>query len=113
MSWLEHHAQSEQYASLAEVANREGNSERSRELYQLAAEYEVRALENLDVTKTRTLGITAVSAISLWFKAEEFGIAERLAYRWLATDLLPPFAIQELRELLQAIWQKLQVSVAL
>lgn len=113
MSWLEHHTQSEQYASLAEIADRAGNSERSRELYHLAAECEVRALEVLDVTKTRTLGITVVSAVSLWFKAEEFGIAERLAYRWLATDLLPQFAVQELRELLQAIWQELQVLAAL
>lgn len=113
MSWLEHHSQSEEYASLAEVAKREGEFVRSRELYRLAAECEARALENLDVTKTRTLGITVVSAVALWFKAEEFGMAERLAYRWLATDFLPPFAVQELRELLQAIWRELQVAAAL
>ncbi|BAS59512.1 hypothetical protein NIES2135_09580 [Leptolyngbya boryana NIES-2135] len=64
------------------------------------------------MTKTRTLGITVVSAVSLWSKAREYGIAERLAYCWLATDLLPPFAVQELRELLQAIWRELQVLVA-
>ncbi|MBE9014234.1 hypothetical protein IQ250_29010, partial [Pseudanabaenaceae cyanobacterium LEGE 13415] len=53
--------------------------------YRFAAECEVRALEALDVTKTRTLGVIVVSAVSLWFKAEEFDIAERLAYRWLAS----------------------------
>jgi hypothetical protein len=113
MSWQEHHTQSEQYASLAEVAKREGELERSQELYRLAAECEAHALEALDITKTRTLGITVVSAVALWFKAEELGTAERLAYRWLATDSLPSFAVQELRDLLQAIWQKLQVSVTL
>lgn len=110
MSWQEHHTQSEQYASLAEAAKREGELQRSHEFYRLAAECETRALKALDITKTRTLGITVVSAVSLWFKAEEFGTAERLAYRWLATDFLPPFAIQDLRELLQAIWQQLRVS---
>lgn len=113
MSWQEHHAQSEQYASLAEEANRTADIKRARELYRLAAESEVRALEALDRGKTRTLGITIVSAVALWFKAAEFGTAEQLAYRWLATDLLPSFAIQELRELLQAIWQELQVSITL
>lgn len=112
MSWLEHHTQSEQYASHVDAAKREGEFGRSRELYHLAAECETHALEALDVTKTQTLSITAISAVSLWLKAEEFNIAERLAYRWLATDFLPPFALQELRELLQAIWGKLQVSTA-
>lgn len=113
MSWQEHHTQSEQYASLAEEAHRTAEIERVRELYWLAAESEVRALEALERCKTRTLGITIVSAVALWFKAGEFGTAEQLAYRWLATDSLPPFAIQELRELLQAIWQELQVSITL
>lgn len=66
MSWLEHHTQSEQYASLAEIAKREEESGRTallqqgcvQELYRFAADCEVRALEALDITKTRTLGIT-------------------------------------------------------
>ncbi len=48
MSWLEHHTQSEQYASLAEVADREGELVRLQEFYRLAAESEACALEALD-----------------------------------------------------------------
>jgi hypothetical protein len=40
-------------------------------LYSLSVEVEEHALEALDSSKTRMLGITAVNATSLWFKAEE------------------------------------------
>lgn len=81
MGWQEHHTQSEQYASFAEEAHRRAEIERTRELYRLAAESEVRVLEALERSKTRTLGITIVNAVTLWFKAGEFGVAEQLAYR--------------------------------
>lgn len=104
MSWISHHSQSEHYASLAEEALREQNNARAVELYQLAAEAEILALQALEPTKTRTIGITAVSAASLLYKAQEFRKAEQLAYQWLITDLLPTFAVRQLQELLQAIW---------
>jgi hypothetical protein len=105
MSWISHHSESEQYAKLAEEALREQNNARATELYRLAAEAEILALEALEPTKTRTIGITAVSATSLLYKAQEFRKAEQLAYQWLITDLLPIFAIRQLQELLQAIWK--------
>lgn len=101
-----HHTESEHYASQAEVALREGNSDRAIELYALAAAAEVRALNDLDESKKRTLGITAVSAASLWFKAKEFRRAESLAYQWLASDALPLFAKDQLQTLLQTIWSE-------
>ncbi len=106
MSWTLHHSQSEHYASLAEEALRQKDRDRALELYQLAAREEVSALETLELTKARTIGITAVSAASLWFKAQDFRQAERVAYQWLMTDVLPGFAVQELQELLQLIWSK-------
>lgn len=51
----------------------EGDHARALRLFQEAAEAESQALESLDPTKLRKLGITTVSAVSLWFKARQFG----------------------------------------
>ncbi|NER84435.1 MAG: hypothetical protein F6K42_33895 [Leptolyngbya sp. SIO1D8] len=111
MSWLVHHTQSEGYASQAEKLSRRHEKERAAELYCLAAEAEVNALEGLNPSKTRTIGITAISAASLYFKAQEFLLARKIAHRWLATYLLPAFAIEELEELLQVIrYEELCIS---
>jgi hypothetical protein len=104
MSWTMNHSQSEQYASLAELAVRQGDADRAVALYKLAAEAEVRALVDLDKSKKRTLGITAVSAASLWYKAHESIKAQTVAHQWLATGELPSFAIEQLQSLLQTIW---------
>lgn len=103
MSWLVHHTQSEEYASQAEKFHKRQETDRAAEFYCLSAEAEVNALNSLDVSKTRTIGITAVSAVSLYFKAQEFLQAKRIAYKWLATELLPSFAMEELENLLQII----------
>jgi hypothetical protein len=103
MSWLIHHTQSEEYASQAEELRRQHGSKHAVELYCLAANAEVNALDHLDFSKTRTIGITAISAVSLYLKAQEFSQARKLAHKWLATDLLPSFAIDELEDLLQVI----------
>jgi hypothetical protein len=103
MSWLVHHTQSEGYASQADELCRQHEVDRASELYRLAAAAEVNALRNLDPGKTRTIGITAVSAASLYFKAQEFLQAKRVAHKWLSTELLPPFAVEELEDLLQVI----------
>jgi hypothetical protein len=104
MTWADHHTQSERLAAEAELAVRQGAVAQAVDLYHLAAEAEARALATLDPTKTRTLGITAVSAVALWYKAHDYPQAERLAHTWLASNRLPPFAIEQLRELLQMIW---------
>jgi hypothetical protein len=103
MSWLVHHTQSEEYANKAEELCRQQDLDRAASFYRLSAEAEVTALNNLDPSKTRTIGITAVSATSLYFKAQEFLQAKRVAHKWLATELLPPFAIEQLEDLLQTI----------
>lgn len=104
MSWRIHHANSEQYASQAEAALRQRDTARATALYRQAAEEETAALAALDPAKPRTLGITAVSAASLWYKAHELAEAEHVAYQWIATKLLPPFAVEQLRTLLQTVW---------
>lgn len=101
-----HHSRSEEYASQAEAALRNGDRERAVELYRMAAEEEALALSALDPKKTRTLSVTAVSAASLWFKAGEFRQVERIACQWLATDDLLDFAISQLQTILQTAWNE-------
>jgi hypothetical protein len=112
MTWLEHHKLSEEYAQLAEAALRQQNPQQAQNCYAQAAQAELLALAALDPTKTRTLGITVVSAVALSSKAQALHQAEQTAYQWLATDALPPFAVQALRELLLDIWQQQPKPIA-
>ncbi|MBI4596206.1 MAG: hypothetical protein HY730_07520 [Candidatus Tectomicrobia bacterium] len=107
MSWIMHHSKSEQYASLAEIATKQGDADQAKKLYRLAAEAETQALFDLESGKKQTLGITAVSAASLWYKAHDFRQAQTVAHKWLATDLLPDFAVDQLQALLQNIWSEI------
>ncbi len=112
MTWLEHHKLSEEAAQLAEAALREQDHQQAQTFYAQAAQAELLALADLDPTKTRTLGITVVSAVALSYKAQAFHQAEKIAHQWLATDSLPPFAVQALRELLLDIWQQQPTLIA-
>jgi hypothetical protein len=106
MSWLSWHEVSERFASDANTEVRKGNRDRAFALFRRAAEAESKALEELDPSKSRTLGITAVSTVSLWFKADELLEAERAAMMWLSSDRLPLFAVHQLRQLVQSIWTR-------
>lgn len=106
MSWLDHHKVSEARAAEAEVALRDGNRRRAEELYREAADAEKTALADLDATKSRTIGVSAVSAVSLYYKATQYEQAEEVAVQWLASRALPPFAAEQLRSLLQSIWSE-------
>ncbi len=104
MSWSELHSQSEKLAIDAQLSVRNGETENAVDLYKRAAKLEQQALEQLDISKGRTRGITAVSAVALWYKGGEYALAENLAYALLADSTLPAFAQNDLRTLVQAIW---------
>jgi hypothetical protein len=104
VTWADHHTQSEKLASEADIAARGGDAPTALTLYAKAAVAEEKALEALSPNKARTLGITAVSAASLWLMGREYQRAQQVAYRWLSTDQLPSFAVSQLRDLLQTIW---------
>lgn len=104
MSWAELHSESERLAIEAELSLRARDALKAADFYKRAAEMEQRALDVLDVSKARTRGITAISAVALWFKAGEYTSAEQLAYSMLADAHIPDFAREELRTLVQAIW---------
>ena len=103
MSWMSYHTMSSKQASAAESAARKGEAANAVSLYRQAAEQEELALANLDKTKLRTLGITVVSAVALWYKAGDYAQARMLATHWLQEPSLPAFAQIQLQELLAEI----------
>ncbi len=104
MTWAESHQRSEDFASRATLARQAGNFAEAVALYAEAAAAEEQALLAVDVGKDRTRGITAVSAVSLWFKAREYRRAEQLAFSIMSSGSLPEFAFVDLRTLVQAVW---------
>src|SRR5262245_7740618 len=104
MIWAEHHRESARLAGEAEAAVRSGNPTLAKTLYAQAAEAEETALASLDSSKSRTVGISAVSAASLRYKAGQYQLAEVTAYKWLAGGSLPDFAAAQLKDLLEAVW---------
>lgn len=103
MTWIEYHRQSEGFASEAEIAVRSRQHSRALQLYAKAAQAEETALQYVEPSKQRTYGITAVSAVSLYFKASQYDLARNFAYRCLGSGRLPAFAIQQIDELLDSI----------
>ena len=103
MSWVELHQVSERLASEAQAALLQGRRAQAHELYAQAADAEDQALGALDPSKTRTIGISAVSAASLYYKAANLARAEEVAAHWLRFTTLPGFAREQLRSLLRAI----------
>lgn len=103
MTWLENHRRSERYASEAQVAKLRGDDRRAKELYAIAAGHEEQALNQVSPDKSRTYGITALSAVALHFKAAEFSKAKALSYRCLAFEGLPKFAYTQIEDILQSI----------
>jgi hypothetical protein len=105
MSWSIYHSQSENYVSQAEQSSQQQESVLAIKFYALAAAAEVVALKCLEPSKTRTIGITAISAVSLYLQAQAPDRAKQIAEEYLATKLLPSFAIQELLHMLHIIQQ--------
>ena len=103
MNWRHYHSQSERHASSAEVAAKERDFDLAKQYYLLAAEQEELALSAIDQSETRAIGIIAVSAAALWYKAGEYGRAKDLALHWLNTGSLPAFAVDQSQESLSEI----------
>ncbi len=103
MDWLSHHKISERLAAQAHVALQEGREAQARDLFRRAAAAEEWALRRLDPAKAHTFGITAVSAVALWYKSKALKRAMRLAGRCLARPGLMPAARQQLEQLCAAM----------
>jgi hypothetical protein len=131
MSWREYHEISSIYVRLAETLARGGDVgadlqqleqenpallveiDRSqnrvdlmKQFYRQAAKAEEQAIDALDPSKQKTLGITAVSAASLWLKARDFREVQRVCDRWIKAaqeGKFPGFAEADLENLLKII----------
>ena len=103
-TWEVLHAKSEALAIEASIANKNRDAAIAQDFYKRAARFENEAFNILDASKTRTRGITAVSAAALWFKGGEYAQAAQIAHVALADATMPDFARQELRNLMQAIF---------
>jgi len=112
MSWAAQHGRSEELASSAEVAARNGEAAQAEQLYRAAADAEEEAFRDLDPNKARTRGITAVSVVSLYYKSKDFMAAQTFACRCLATENLPGFAVPQLQNLLQTVWGEQAIAAA-
>ena len=112
MTWNEWHTESEKLAAEAQLHRTSGDLRRAEELYRRAAEAESKAVEEVLPGKDRTLGITAVSAIALWYKGGDYATAEALARRYLADGGLPDFAQQQIQDLFQMIRSARTVEAA-
>jgi len=106
MSWLNYHSQSEQYVSLADAALKKGYIEEAEKYFIEAAKSEEQAISFIDQSKKRTLGITVVSTVALYFKGKELEKAKLVAHGWLSSSKLPEFAIDQLQKILQTIWNE-------
>jgi hypothetical protein len=105
MSWADRHKASEELAVKAHELTAAGQLEQASQLFGDAATQELAALEELDPSKERTLGITAVSAAALMFKSGDLAEAARVAH-YAMTKPLPLFARLELRAILQSVWNE-------
>jgi hypothetical protein len=107
MTWAQHHQESEQASAEAHLARRSGDLSSAKSLFDRAAEAELKAIAFLDpAAKPRTYGITAVSAAALLYKSERVADAEHFAHSVLSRPNLPEFAANQLKELLQTIWNE-------
>ena len=106
MTWLDHHKVSERLASKAEMSVRRGQLSDARRLYMEAGDAEEQALQHVREDKPRTFSVTAVSAVALFYKADDLPKAKSLAYTCLGTGRLQPFASQQIGELLESIWER-------
>lgn len=104
MTWDKHHSQSELLAAEAAQAAKEMDYSSAEKLYERAAIEETEALNFVPEEKPKTRGITAISAVALWYKAGNLSKAESLAYQLLAADPMPAFAKNHIKDLIQTIW---------
>lgn len=106
MTWADLLRESEELAASAHVAKRNGDGEKSKDNFYKAALLEQKAVALVGGDKPRTLGILSVSAAALYYKADKIYDAELAAHTSLSRQGLPEFAKQQLKEMLQTIWNR-------
>ncbi|HEU0075551.1 MAG TPA: hypothetical protein VFS30_16235 [Dehalococcoidia bacterium] len=109
---LEYHAEAERWAAEAESFLRAGESESARRAYAQAARNEILAADLTSSERPRTKGILSISAASLSYKAGLLSEAETFALKSIALADLPEFALEDLKQLLQVIWEAKSLALS-
>ena len=94
--WTRFHDRSQQWVRRAEILEQMGHPELAAQAYQQAATAEQTAMSHVPLDRPRTLGITAVSAATLWTRARSADSALALVARALSMPAMPAFAIAQL-----------------
>jgi hypothetical protein len=89
LNWDHYHSLSESFANTADSHKRLGKYEEALSSYLMAAQWEIVALNILPPEKTRTIGITLISAVSLLIKAGQSDWAKDLSLVWIQNDRVP------------------------
>lgn len=100
------HQKAQELATLASLEMQEGDVAIARQLYAEAAALEEQAFDQIPDNKSRTRGILGVSLGSLLYKARKFDAAEVVLHRLLGLTELTTAARQQLRELLEVVWDE-------
>jgi hypothetical protein len=97
------HQQAQELAAQAAGLAKAGRGAEARLLYEQAAEWEKKAVDQLPADKRRTRGILGISLVSLLYKARALAQAETAAQALLHRPDLLPTARRELETMLQSI----------
>jgi len=112
MSWSVFHQESEQAAVEAHAALQRGDVAQAKQLFINAARAEANALDSVAVDKPRTLGIPPSAPPRFGIRRENSRPLSRPLTRRSRFRAFHLFATQELRELLQVIWNESAQSEA-
>lgn len=98
--------QSEELAFKAEQAERLGDRFRAKQLFEEAARLEEEVARDVGADAPRIRSTLAISAVSLWLRAEQWEAAAKGACYFLAQpELLMSDGVTQLRALLDRAWQ--------
>jgi hypothetical protein len=102
------HDEAQKHAAQAEHALLAGDPLKAAQRYGRAAEYEMKALALADqqAQGPRTWSILSLSYAALLYKAGELAKAESAIYRFLADERRTSRAREQLRELLEVVWEE-------
>ena len=77
-------AESDELAVQAEQARNRGDHDGARQLFALAAQLEEAVAQEVAEGSPRLRSLLAISAVALWYKAEEYEQGKHVAYQFLA-----------------------------
>ena len=106
------HQQAEHFMAEADQLEAQGRQQQAQQARLQAAQCEARAFEHIPVSRPRTRGVIAVSAVALYRRAGALDEAIQHAHRYLGESDLPEFARQQLDELLTDVRRERQAKAA-